>query len=286
MEDRSITICGLPGSGKTTFLAALWHLVTSREVSTALTFDTLRDGNASHLNEIASRWRNAIKQDRTPVGSDRRVSMRLLSREGKHVRLTFPDVSGETFRRMWEERDCDPAMLDMALGGHVLFFIHADTIQEPHWVVDVADLTQKLGIRLEEGQEIPWDPKLAPTQVQLVDLLQLMRRPALDMGPRRLAVVLSAWDKVVDEKLEPEEFLVVKLPLLAQYLYQQADGWIWRVYGLSAQGGEYDSLDQSEQTNAEAQVLRDLDCASDRIRLVSDCRESHDLTEPLVWLIE
>ena len=36
MAERSIVIIGLPESGKTTFLAALWHLITERDVDTVL----------------------------------------------------------------------------------------------------------------------------------------------------------------------------------------------------------------------------------------------------------
>jgi type IV secretory pathway ATPase VirB11/archaellum biosynthesis ATPase len=34
MNERSVVIIGLPESGKTTFLAALWHLITERDVET------------------------------------------------------------------------------------------------------------------------------------------------------------------------------------------------------------------------------------------------------------
>ena len=45
MTQQSIVVLGLPGSGKTTFLAALWHLVFSRETETKLRFDSLKSGN-------------------------------------------------------------------------------------------------------------------------------------------------------------------------------------------------------------------------------------------------
>jgi len=286
MEERSIAICGLPGSGKTTFLAALWHLVTSREIDTALRFDSLRNGDASHLNAIAARWRNAMVQDRTTMGANRLVSMRLVNTAGTRVRLTFPDVSGEAFRQIWEERDCDVTVADMLRSGEVLLFVHADTIQAPRWVVEDTSLVRQLGLTTVEGEEVTWHPKLAPTQVQLVDLLQLLRKPPLDIGPRRLAVILSAWDKVIAEGMLPEELLEVKLPLLKQYLNQQSDGWVWTAYGLSAQGGDYDRLDPNTPLSSEAQAIRELDSASTRIRLVGNGRESHDLTEPLVWLLE
>lgn len=288
MAERSIVICGLPGSGKTTFLAAFWHLVTAREVDTTLRFGSLKDGDSSHLNAIAVRWRAAKVQQRTELGSGRLVSINLIDEAGAAVRVSFPDLSGESYRRMWEDRDCEPAVADiLKSSGGVLLFVHADRIQAPQWVVDVAALSRRLGLELQPGQEVPWHPRLAPTQVQLVDLLQLLRLPPLDVGPRRLAVMLSAWDKVAPEGRTPEAFLSERLPLFDQYLRQGADGWTWRVYGVSAQGGDYEQ-DSQEATNslrAEIEALRAMDQPSARIRLVTEREESHDLTESIAWLM-
>lgn len=95
MGERSTVIIGLPESGKTTFLAALWHLITSREIPTRLTFRDLRSGNITHLNEIATRWRAAKVQDRTETGGNHLVSMNLLDAKGLPITITFPDVAGE-----------------------------------------------------------------------------------------------------------------------------------------------------------------------------------------------
>src|SRR5438067_606114 len=107
VAERSITCCGLPESGKSTFLAALWHLVTARELQTALEFESLRDGDQTHLNAIAARWRSAKVQERTLLGNQRVVTMNLRDAKRGPLRLTFPDLSGESYRRMWEERACD-----------------------------------------------------------------------------------------------------------------------------------------------------------------------------------
>lgn len=285
MAERSVVIIGLPESGKTTFLGALWHLVTAREIETALRFHNLRSGDVAHLNAIAARWREARVQERTAVGGNKLVSINLLDQSGLAIRVTFPDVAGEAYRRMWEERVCDPEMADVLRAGGVLLFIHADTIRAPRWVVDDVELTRKLSLSAPHGEEVPWHPRLAPTQVQVVALLQLLREPPLDVGPRRVAIMLSAWDRVADEGLEPQAFLSTRLPLLGQYLRGNADGWDWRVYGLSAQGGAYDSTDRDALPMAEAEALRSLDQPSARIRLVSGDAESRDLTEPLAWLM-
>lgn len=87
MTERSVVIIGLPASGKTTFLAALWHLVTARDVETVLRFGSLRVGAAAHLNEIAARWREAKVQDRTAMTGNRVVSMSLVDAVGEAVRV-------------------------------------------------------------------------------------------------------------------------------------------------------------------------------------------------------
>ncbi|WP_147467999.1 TRAFAC clade GTPase domain-containing protein [Pseudomonas coronafaciens] len=198
MNKRSVVVIGLPSSGKTTFLAALWHLVTAKDVDTVLKFSSLPRGDVSHLNGIARRWREAKVQDRTAVSGHKLVTIKLES-ETDTIEVTFPDVPGESYRDMWENRFCDPEIAEILLDGNVILFIHADTIREPRWVVDEAELSRQLGLALPEGEIATWHPRLAPTQVQALDLLQLLRRPPLDIGSRRLVIMLSAWDKAKDE---------------------------------------------------------------------------------------
>jgi hypothetical protein len=285
MSDRSIVIVGLPESGKTTFLGALWHLITERDIDTALRLENLGRGDSAHLNAIAARWRDAKVQDRTAIGGNRLVVMNLVDANSASVRVTFPDTAGEAYQRMWEERECDAAVAETLKAGNVLLFVHADTIQLPMWVVDDVALSRRMGLPVPAGQAVPWHPRMAPTQVQLVELLQFLQVGPFASGPRRLAIMLSAWDKVSAEGLEPADFLEAKLPLLAQYLRRNRRGWTSRVYGLSAQGGDYDVVDTDIARKPEAEELRKLDRPSTRIRLLQDGRETHDLTEPLAWLM-
>lgn len=286
MNARSVVVIGLPESGKTTFLAALWHLITERDIDTRLRFHNLKDGDTSHLNEIAARWRDAKVQDRTAIGGNRLVSMNLKDAGDVPVRVTFPDVPGEAYRRMWEDRDCEPEIVEILRAGGVLLFIHADAITPPRWVVDEVAQSKALGLDVSEGQEVPWHPRMAPTQVQIVGLLQLLRTEPLDVGPRKLAIMLSAWDKAEGERLAPDAYLEAKLPLLAQYLRRGADGWTYQIHGLSAQGGDYDLVGPAAARRPEAEALRRLDQPSTRIRLVQSGPVTHDLTEPLAWLME
>jgi hypothetical protein len=75
--------------------------------------------------------------------------------------------------------------------------------------------------------------------------------------------------------------------LLDQYLRSGADQWISRVYGVSAQGGDYEEENKtlSEFQSAKLRALRALDEPSKRIRVVSAGPETRDLTEQIAWLM-
>lgn len=292
MNPKSIVVIGLPASGKTTYLAALWHLIRERssDVDTVLKFESLGTDDLTRLNALAARWRDAEEQDRTAVAGMHLVSMNLKDSSNCHVKLTFPDVPGESFWQMWEERSCDESFASTLRSGQILLFVHSDTYVRPSWTVDEVALSKKMGLAPPAGDVVKWLPKLAPTQVQIVGLLQLLKRYPLLAAGNRLAVMLSAWDKGEKEGLSPTDFLEAKLPLLHQYLETGFDGWEHRVYGLSAQGGEYDKYKKSEpgatkiRVNAEAKRLRALDEASLRIKLVGGGSDVRDITEPLAWL--
>lgn len=285
MSKHSVVVMGLPESGKTTFLAALWHLVSENEVPSKLSYVSLQCGNVEHLHEIATQWREAKKQERTAQGGDKLVSMILQAEGGAPQTVTFPDVAGEAFLQMWGQRECDEIVAGWLKAPGVLLFIHADKVTVPKWVIDEKLLMEDLGIPLEEGgRVVDWSPDVAPTQVELVDLLQSMQTGPLNVGPRRLAIILSAWDKAEGRGLSPEEYLARRMPLLDQFLkYGLHSDWEKRIYGVSAQGGDYDD---SKTTLADAERLRDIDVPSERISVVSAGGTSNDLTDPLQWLLK
>lgn len=284
MTVQDIVVLGLPGSGKTTFLAALWHLLTSGEISTKLNLVRLKADQSAHLNEIAALWRKAKVQERTLHAGDRTVTMWLQAEGDPEFQLSFPDLAGESFQEMWERRECSPEVAASMRSSGVLLFVHADKIKPPGWIIDDIEDAEAMGLTIEPGKPIPWSARLAPTQVKLVDLLQSLQSATLDVGPRRVAIVLSAWDKAAGAGRQPDDYLAAHLPLLQQYLKHGLDkAWNMKVFGVSAQGGVYD--EQGKPVKDEAQRIREMDVPSERISVVSAGGRSHDLTEPLQWLL-
>jgi Double-GTPase 1 len=273
-------VLGLPGSGKTTFLSALWYLVVWAEVPTSLRLDRLH-GNKEHLNRISSDWLSCRPVERTRIGSDTIVSMKLVSADGtERTDVYFPDMSGELFNLQWKERRCSRAHYELARAASgVLLFVHPGTVLEPVGIDEVAPIVAEVGPHRgddEEDAPSPWDADRAPTQVKLVELLQFLVREPIALPHVRVAVVVSAWDLVASRAATPAAWLAARLPLLDQYLRGNPECYTARIYGISAQGGDL---------GRDGERLLSKPMPAERIVVVGDESRAHDLTAPVSWLM-
>jgi hypothetical protein len=249
---QQFLLIGLPGTGKTSFLAALWYMVNQSSVKCALELDRL-DGDSKYLNELRAAWMAYKPVPRNPADTEKVVSMILKTRDSQEpVRLMFPDLSGESFRLQWTTRQFTKeydANLRMASGGIV--FVHPEAISKPERI-DAADtLVETMnGIEAEgddEGEEgnvavhTPWEIEIAPTQVKLVELLQFISGRDYFKAPFRIAIVVSAWDLIAKSGASPLEWISDELPLFRQFLDCNEKNFETTFYGLSAQGGRYES---------------------------------------------
>lgn len=289
----SLVVCGLPSSGKTTYLAALWHLVQSQEIETQLTLQSLSYGDYEYLNAIRGRWLRGQKQIRT-VGEAPRIGLDLRSRTGQEVSLLFLDHSGETFDQLWETRSCTADVAEhLQQRSGVLLFIRSQGLKEPVPLSEILELERAMKEALPDGtdpleeqtiSETKWKAEDSPDQVKVVDLLQSLSNDFRMQRRDRLAIVVSAWDLVAEYE-SAEHFIRERMPLLAQYLISSTANFEIRHFAVSAQGGEYLEEDpKGEYPDALAALLA-LDAPSKRIRLVHDSTEEHDLTVPVAWLM-
>src|ERR1035438_9438833 len=97
-------LMGLPNTGKTSFLAALWYLVQHPQVACKFRLEKL-EGDNKYLNQISQAWVEYTPVPHTRIDSETLVSM-LLKNEttGQKLTLFFPDLSGESFRLQWTAR--------------------------------------------------------------------------------------------------------------------------------------------------------------------------------------
>lgn len=276
-------LIGLPCTGKTTFIAALWQVVEAGDVPGALRLKTLH-GNRNHLNFIHSQWLKCQQLARTTFDSWTVVSMMLSDdANGRTTEVFLPDLSGETFDDQWRERkwsnDYDK-LVNEASG--TLVFVHPDMVVEPtrintadQLLAAIEDDGKTQGLS-EQDTEEPWDARSAPTQVKLVELLQFHAARRDVRSTLRVALIVSAWDLVRNAGQTPEQWIASRLPLLDQFLKANHEQFPTACYGLSAQGGE---LPEDEER------LLTMHRPSERIIMISQVRESHDVTLPIKWLM-
>lgn len=280
---KKIAIAGFSDVGKTTLLAALWHVLTSSdEVPGALTLAALPK-EAEHLNSLRDKWQSCESVPHTIMASEHILSLELSRADGVHLgTVVLPDLAGETFSAQWTQRQAPGAMAALFEDScGVLLLVHSTKIHQPERLRDQASVANMLDggatppTKSAPQQAIPWQPEESGTDVQLVDLLQCIR---FHMGERReqirLALGVSAWDLVDDAS--PTDWLKRRLPLLQQYLDANSDSIQLRVYGISAQGGAYEkgTEDLLEKLNP-----------SERIKIVGEDCKPHDVTAPIAWLL-
>lgn len=283
MNPNRYLVFGFQSSGKTTFAAALWHLVDSREVQTALEKGK-HVGDFRYLEEIAQSWCEGWQVERTKTQQVEQIKINLLHPgSGTELVLEFADLSGETYEKAFATRLCPPTFVDLVKDSSgLLLFVSADRLLDDVTILDAfaGEEAEQAGPEDDQGDEAPWDPAKTPLQVQIVDLLQALRFMPFVKRPFKVAVIVSAWD--LTEETSADSWLAKKMPLLDQYLRHGDVAAEVRVYGVSAQGGQLSK--KGEPAGPDRDRLLALDRPSERIKIVGTDVLAHDLTGPLLWL--
>jgi hypothetical protein len=231
---------GLRGSGKTTFLAALWHYLESAELDDELDIPQLQP-DRDYLNSIRNSWLALQPVGRTSLRANTTVSMALRDKTtNTDVKISIPDLSGESFRLQWSKRKAPASYVSFAKEcAGAFLFIHPKDVKRTHAIkaaaIDIGDNADENLSRI--SPTLNWLAETSSTQVQIVDIIQLLIRMREITRPMRLAVIISAWDLIKD-RISPVGWLESRLPLLSQFLRANQKHFASETYGISAQGGD------------------------------------------------
>jgi hypothetical protein len=267
-ETWDLLMVGLPDSGKSTFLGALFHALKDREED-GLRLEGVPD-ERDYLIELENAWLSLQPVGRSSHQGPKNVELTLRDDRGdQSLSLVIPDIVGEDYEEAWEHGEWNEEVVRrLTSTDGLLLFVRADDIREPV----LLDVGVKENADTSTPGLNPWEPAAAPTQAKLCDLLeQITETRGGDTPP--IAVVVAAWDTVAEVGLSPHAWLEWQTPLLWQWLSAQEPAVTYRVFGISAQGGD---LRQEEVRTALAQnaTRRPLPPGADA------------LTTPLRWLLE
>ena len=292
-------VIGLPESCKSSFIGALWAVVRNPASGANLRAAELNEDRV-YLNELADAWIQFEPVPRTASAEGKSVTLILSDvPTGKELKLTWSDRPGEVFEEHHQLRRVHPGYTAAAReAGGVLIFIRAskrtkhllihrpkvwaNALGNPERPGGCAEPRAAQGVENSDGIKRlhePFKPKLVPTQAQIVELVQFLSEPPLGPRPRRVSIMMSAWDEVeaVHPGATPGDVLASAFPLLHQFINAKGDPFLeFKIFGISPQGCAYDDP-------AKLKSLYDLP-PEERIIVVDGEKRHHDLTVPVRWL--
>lgn len=313
----SLLVVGIPDSGKSTFIAALRHLLLADQVPTDLGLVGL-SAHEAHLNKLEKEWLDCRRIERTKPATEGWVELHVADRKtGTDTKLLIPDLRGEVFEQPACIGQCQSDLFEaLAQSDGILLFTNADRADDTMLIDELADILDSEPAQTEyatpgDGQSGTavdvleatkadavsddasdesvetieqqaanrFQPEHMPEEVKIVEFLQVANRRPLRARCRNIAVIVSAWDLIMkkDEEMTPDKWLSTQRPMLRQFLEANQEIWEPRVYGVSAQGGRLPE-DKEE--------LEKISRPSERIRIVGHGADAHDITAPIRWMLQ
>lgn len=250
---------GLPGTGKSTYLGALWALIEDPAFQAVTEVDFR--GDRTYVQGLAEAVIGAEPIQRTPTASAEGLEADVEFAGHGCVTLSLADRSGEQLRELVEERHWLPLLRHEAETlDAILLFVHPGNVHlpiplritQPLLGGDDSDMTASPApdpatiepdLSVEAGSAGPEDGsattpftnKRASTAAQIVDALENLVELRRDRWPLPVVVVVSAFD--LSPNRTPLEWLNSRLAAVASFLETNTDRVTWTAFGVSAQGG-------------------------------------------------
>jgi GTPase SAR1 family protein len=231
-----ICLVGLPGAGKTTFLAAFWASARDTSKPAGYTIAAF-PADPTYLQRIAEPWFLGRVVDHNSSASFEATELVVHAEGRTDLLLRIPDLSGETFRDAAADRELDVRIADVIRESRlILFFVNAATATTP---VSLADLDADPG-DAGEGAIREFEPKELETDVLNAELLHILQDLSPMPGhPPPVVVLVSAWDVVDEQGQTPAQWLDNNQPMFAQVVAEYGRLSAVTVMGISAQGADY-----------------------------------------------
>jgi hypothetical protein len=274
-------LIGGPDSGKTNYLARLWKALQSGtgqlKLVEASDIKYVEDALAHLLQgSFAPRSEKNTEESRRDF-----VVTMTAQGTGKEIKVVVPDVTGELWKDAVSSSELpEEWMNQLKESSAALLFVRvlSDLNVAPLDWVTARDL-------LKMGWAEPPQEESMPTQVLLSELLrflQLTLRKRSNGGLPRVAIVITAWDRLDAEAkaLGPAAYIETQYPLFSGRLDDASSVEI-RLFGSSVVGGDlgddpvFRQRFFEEDLNTSGYVVQEID---------GKVREELDLTLPIAWL--
>lgn len=294
MENRKCLIAGLPDAGKSTYLGALWYVLSNDVNKDKMTLKVSPDNlpeNLEQLSLLSSRWLNVEDMDRTSTDVPSNISFNLVPQSGEgDFTLEVPDFRGESIRQIITQNQpnefdewCERADSMLYLMSNIAPGVFADDFQP--------DEDEKDELVEKESTVPEFEVKRMSVAAQNMLILRYL---AEKKHYRKVVMCLTAWDKVMVSHpgKTPEEYIQEESPALYNFIkYYYPDAMF---FGLSAQGSEYEYEDfkgddgqiQKRVTETCKNKLREATRKGKRAFVVVEKDKNADITLPIAELLK
>lgn len=283
--EHSVLLVGNPSAGKSNYLFRLWLAIDS--ATGALAKDGLPE-EITYLRHGAEKLLQGEFSERTAPESEEKVTVPVQSAyTGTRGVLVVPDPPGEQVVRVYRTRQWSAAWEDL-IGERCgcLFFVRADS-DETVAPLDWVSCFRKLGTVLPDSEPAE-APKEPPTQVLLVDWLQMLRRAFTTRAGGalrpRVGIVVSAWDAVPAEQQAqgPEAWIKDNFPMLHQFMQSNGEAFEFGAFGVSIVSGDLKADAEFKATYLNG---RPQDFGFVLHSLHGSLTRDHDITLPVAWAL-
>lgn len=274
--NKTCLIAGLPNTGKTTYIAALWYVIRHAKGGEALRASDELPNDVAYLNEITKCWLEYSSMDRSNVDIPNNIVLNLIKGD-EELKLAIPDFKGETIRNIILDIPSTELSEWFGKSTNLLYFIY----QAGH-----NTLFDQVG---DEPKGNTTGENLPEFKVEHMcyDSLNMMILKYLKthMNIENLVLCISAWDEKKSDDDTPESYLKREAPAFFHFLkYQFPD---IKIYGISAQGAKYEYDDENKKLpKAEfVKKMKAKTAAGIRAYVNDDGKEDNDITLPLDKLL-
>lgn len=304
MEKMNCLIAGLPDSGKSTYLGALWYVTQNAAGKIELALRASNDNmpeNTSLLDGLSRIWHNIEDMDRTSNDVPEKINF-LMCPQGidDEITVEVPDFRGESIRQIITENQ--PSEFDdwCSKANNLLFFIsdiqagiYADDFADDEEDTDAAE--ESAGDNKETEEKPPvleLNPKNITPAAQNILILRYLHE---NYRFKKIVICLTAWDKIIKNNggnpKDPEEYLKEKSPALYYFISYNFNHV--KYFGLSGQGEEYEYVKTGDGDNEKKRVtaeckkrLQKLTRDFQRAFIYEGLNKSFDITLPIAEFLK
>lgn len=283
MNMTKCMIAGLPGSGKSTYIGALWYCLMHPEniEGIKLVADKMNlADDLTVLNRLSDAYKNMKLIDRNYSDQNETVQINLkVADSDTKIQVEVPDFLGENFRDLVELKESEIVSEWLKDTDTLVYFMNE--ITPPEFEDDHGPEDDEKPMPAKEI------PKFSIKTISAVAMNIMVLKCLLNKKSfKKVVIVLSWWDMNTDNGVvpnNPQKYLKDYSPALFNFIQHHIPNF--EIIGLSAQGLEYPKEDQGNYEATQKEIKAKTREGKRSFVEIGD-EIVHDLSLPLYLLIK